>query len=412
MPVEPERSAITVGESGPSAPWVGVIAFLFAVVFLLLRVMAHDGDITSLIRIGEARVEGASDVPPDLAIIEGAGYDGQYFYRQAIDPLSTAEYVEGIALDRAAYRSARITYPAVVWLFSLGGQRELVWWMMPLVNALSVGVLGWAAASVARRNGKPTWLGLLIPAVPGMVVGLAYNLAEPLEAALVLTGLLAAERRQRLIGALLLSAAVLARESALVLPAAFLATLTLWPLRHRLPSMSGRWTTRPSALCALLPIASWISIRAFMDRQWSGRAQPIRDSHDSVDHLQWLPFQDFATQAWRTLASGDLFDYLELAQGTVIVWLVIAGFRSAFADHAAGTPVQRIGLVVASLLLSLVGGWERMVVFLRWPDIALILAMLFHLQTKERLPRWASTDLVARVMLGLWISVVPLWILA
>lgn len=391
---------------------VGLIVFAVAVAFLTLRVLAHDGDITSLIRIGESRVEGADDVPNDLAIRDGAGYDGQYFYRQALDPLATDERVDGIVLDRPAYRSSRITYPALVWVLSLGGQRTLVWWMMPFVNAACVGILGWAGASVARRSGKPSTLGLLVPAVPGMIVGLAYNLSEPLEAALVVGALLCAARQRSLVAALLLSAAVLTRESALVVPAAFLGSLAVWPVRRHLPSFAGEWKRRPSLLCGLLPLASWVGMRLFMEQHWENAARPIDDGADSIDHLQWLPFQDFVTQAMRTLSGANLFDYLELMQGLVIVWLIAAGFRSALADHRAGSPTLRASLIVATLLLSLVGGWDRMVVFLRWPDIALILAMLIHLRTKEPTPRWASDSTVVRLMLGLWISVVPLWIVA
>jgi hypothetical protein len=44
------------------------------------------------------------------------GYDGQFFYRLALEPFSTAERVDGIAFDAPAYRQQRIGYPLLAFL--------------------------------------------------------------------------------------------------------------------------------------------------------------------------------------------------------------------------------------------------------------------------------------------------------
>src|SRR5437016_499901 len=63
------------------------------------------------------------------------GYDGQFYYQIARDPLQAAQY-----LDQPAYRYQRIVYALLVAVLSVG-QVSLIPYMLLLVNFVSV-VLG------------------------------------------------------------------------------------------------------------------------------------------------------------------------------------------------------------------------------------------------------------------------------
>src|SRR6202790_4456650 len=65
----------------------------------------------------------------------GSGYDGQFYYQIAGDPLHAAQF-----LDKPAYRYQRIVYPLLVAALSVG-QARLIPYMLLLVNFVSV-VLG------------------------------------------------------------------------------------------------------------------------------------------------------------------------------------------------------------------------------------------------------------------------------
>jgi len=87
-------------------------------------------------------VAGSDFVAPDslhphLIINEGQGYDGQFFYRYAHDPLSKDRTAYGVTVDHLEYRIQRIVYPATVWLFSLGGTPVLIPFILVLFNVLA-----------------------------------------------------------------------------------------------------------------------------------------------------------------------------------------------------------------------------------------------------------------------------------
>ena len=90
------------------------------------------------------------------------GYDGQFFYRLALNPLNFSQTAYGITMDRS-YRYMRIGYPALTWLVSLG-QHFLVPIMLVAVNVAAVGALGYLGGVFARQGGRHALAGLLMPA--------------------------------------------------------------------------------------------------------------------------------------------------------------------------------------------------------------------------------------------------------
>lgn len=146
------------------------------------------------------------------------GYDGQFYYRLALDPFTSEQTEYGVTLDSPAYRHQRIVYPMLVWLFSFGGH-DAVPVMLIVVNYLAACLLGWVAGHLAQSAGHHALEGLALAFYPGFVWTLSRDLAEIVAALLVLAGLLAIRRGLATPATGLLILAVLTKETALLAPA-------------------------------------------------------------------------------------------------------------------------------------------------------------------------------------------------
>ena len=138
-----------------------LIATLAALAFALARwqTWAH-GDISRFILVGR-HFATPSQLPPGMPVAPTYGYDGQFFYRLAINPLNFHHTAYGITMDRP-YRYMRIGYPALTWLVSLG-QHYLIPVMLVAVNIAAIGALGYLGAVFAAQGGRHALAGLLLP---------------------------------------------------------------------------------------------------------------------------------------------------------------------------------------------------------------------------------------------------------
>jgi len=125
-------------------PLVGVLAGLAAGVFTLgrLEFFAH-GNLSRFIGVGTTFAQ-PGKTPIGITIASGSGYDGQFYYRLALDPFDLRHTAYGITFDNA-YRVQRITYSLLVWL-AAGGRHGLVSRSLVLVNVLALAVLAGVSA--------------------------------------------------------------------------------------------------------------------------------------------------------------------------------------------------------------------------------------------------------------------------
>src|SRR5215472_9864113 len=144
----------------PAVP--GVIAALAALAFVLARLLTWaQGSISRFILVGQHFATPAQ-LPRGIPVAPAYGYDGQFFYRLALDPLNFRPTAYGITMDQP-YRFMRIGYPALAWLVSLG-QHIVVPVVLVVVNVAAVGALGWLGGVFARQAGRHAMAGLLVPA--------------------------------------------------------------------------------------------------------------------------------------------------------------------------------------------------------------------------------------------------------
>lgn len=200
----------------PLAPLLLVAAAGGVFVFGMLR--AHDFDASWFVTAGDKYCD-AARVPPGLTVRPNSdGFDGQFYYRLALDPLTSRPTDHGITLDVPALRHQRILYPLLAKLVSLGSERWLPWAMIA-VNLSALCLLGWLGGLHARLLERHALWGVFLPLYPGSLLTLTRDLVELTEVALLAASLLLVRRGRHVAAALLLALAVLAKETAVLVAA-------------------------------------------------------------------------------------------------------------------------------------------------------------------------------------------------
>lgn len=213
-------------------PW-WVVSFI-ALGYLALVVTANDGDPLVLATLGTRFSEGNP--------AGNEGYDGQFAYYIAVDPLGGWQ-----RCDVPAYRYQRILYPLLARALALG-QESAIPYALPLINLFALGAGTWLAERILCRYGVSRWYAITYGLYAGQLMSVRLDLNEPLAHALVLAAILAIERKRLGWGAALFALAALAKETALVFVGGYLLYLLV-----RREGKQMAWLT----LGVGLPFAAW-----------------------------------------------------------------------------------------------------------------------------------------------------------
>lgn len=211
-----QRPALRAVTNRPAAP--GLIAFVVALVVVIARLLllAHR-NITDLMLVGD-KYGNPAQLPRGVHVFHYTGYDGQFYYRMALDPANLHRTAFGITMDYW-YRFVRIGYSALAWLVA-GGQHSAVPYALIAINIVAMGVLGLLGGMLAHQAGRHAMWGLLLAGYFGLMTSLTRDLTEPLGAVCLLGGILAYRRRHPVLAALLFAYGCLTRETVLVAPVA------------------------------------------------------------------------------------------------------------------------------------------------------------------------------------------------
>ena len=196
----------------------GVIAFTGWLAFVLARWQTWAAGHIGLFFMAGHVYSRRAHVP----LVPSKGYDGQFYYRLALNPFNWHPTAYGITMDHN-YRYTRIGYPLVAWLGSLG-QHHLVPAVLVVINLICVGIIGWLGAKFARESGRHALWGLLFVAYFGLVISVGRDTSEPLADACMLGGLLAYRHSRYVLAALLVAYGVITNEPILVLAVAIALT--------------------------------------------------------------------------------------------------------------------------------------------------------------------------------------------
>src|SRR2546430_5783840 len=128
----------------------------------------------------------SSVIKPDPAYPteSASGYDGQFFYYLALDPVNARYY-----MDASTYRYTRILYPLVARALALG-RPDLIPVTLFLVNWLALAGGTLAVATWLKRRGLSPWFALLYGFYPGLQFALARDLSEVMAYSLVALAIL------------------------------------------------------------------------------------------------------------------------------------------------------------------------------------------------------------------------------
>jgi hypothetical protein len=218
----------------PAVP--GVLAFLAWLGYVLARwqVWAKGRSLSLFVVAGSGHTgfTHPHQLPPGLMIgdANAAGYDGQFYYRLALNPFNWSKTAYGITMDQS-YRYTRIGYPLVSWLGSFG-QHDLVPASLIAVNLICVGAMAVLGGMFARDSGRHALWGLLFAAYFGLAISIGRDTAEPLAEACMLAGLLAYRRNRWVLSAVAFAFGAITRETILFAPAA-IAIVRLYAIVRR-----------------------------------------------------------------------------------------------------------------------------------------------------------------------------------
>ena len=338
-------------------------AILFGCIAVAAQ-LAREGDVSALVRAAPPWVDAAA-APAGLRV-GTAGYDGQFYYALALDPLTDRRTEHGVTFDHPAYRQQRIVYPLLAWAISLGDAGRLPWALVVvnLVGLFAIGSLGALLALEVRRHAL--W-GLLFALYPGFVITVTSDLTEIVAAVFVLAALLWLRRQQTLRAAGALSLAVLSRETTVLLAAA-----------SGVGALVGSWQRPRRWLPFLLPGIALIAWELFLAARWHATA--TAEGATAVSP----PLLGFLVAVW---SDPQRFAPPRLAVWTGILAFVLAmvaiGARSV---RSVRTPYERWAwyayLALAAILE--VNIWATGAVLRALTELAMLTA-LFALGTSSSL---------------------------
>ena len=393
-----------------------LVAIPAATLFVVLRwrVAAH-GKLGNFVVAG-SRYASSTRVPSDLPVGTGSGYDGQFYYRLALDPFDLARTAFGIRLDSFS-RVERMGYPFLAWLVARG-QHASVPLALVVVNVIACGIVALAGGLLARSAGRHALWGLMFAGYWGYLWTLGRDLTELTAAAFVLLGLAAMVRQAPILSGVALLCATVSKETSVLL----VGTLALTALYIRLsepqlepvlssdgssagssapgasapgasaPGYLGRLSPRRSDLAFLIPIAGFIVWQLVL-LYATGKLPVYRSGGENLG----IPLVGLVRGLSHYLplfpTTGSALWLGELA---ILTFVVVGG---AISFRAA--PVEFRALWVVSVLLVLTtatGIWLGDVGF-RSLDDAYLMSWLLLLYRRGPIWPWAL------VCAGIWVVV-------
>jgi hypothetical protein len=295
-----------------------LLAFAGWLVFVIARLTDWaDGKLSLFVAAGTRYSHAARMVVP-VAHVRGSGYDGQFFYRFAINPVNWRLTAYGITVDHP-YRYTRIGYSVAAWALSLGGHAGALPLVLVAVNLLSVAGMAWLGGRLAAEAGRHALWGLLAAAYFGLVVSVGRDTSEPLADLCLLGGLLGYRHRRFALAAFLIGYAVFTNEPVLVFPVA-LALTRLWQFARRTAQPG-----RPDLVWAL-PGFLYVALQGVQRLVVPGTAGGMADA---AANLTWPGTalvagldRDVHRMSWTHLGRYD-YNLLEFA---VLAAFLVAGF--------------------------------------------------------------------------------------
>ena len=359
-----------------------LIAATVFLAFIFGRLYQANFDPSSFVVAGDRFCDPAG-VPARLNVLPNSnGYDGQFYYRLALNPFTAQPTEFGITLDNAPLRHQRILYPLLAWVFSFGNPEKLPW-VLILINFLGLCLVAWLSGKYAQSLGQQALWGIVVPFYPGFLLSLSRDTVEIVEAALVIASLLLLRRARPWGATICLCFAILTKETAVIVAVAAAGVFIVASLKASKASL--RWYY---AACPLATFALWQLIQFTL---W--REVPILMSGSA--NLT-IPFVEPA----RALFDASLVQRpIQLRKSAELIFLFAFGAAVLFRIRSARTPQHEIisWLLITALAVCLGASvWIEDWTFMRVLSLFYVLGALMLLADglKIRLPIFATALLL------------------
>lgn len=297
-----------------------IVALAYGWFIVALR-DARNGDISRFVVAGGPGVD-AARVPPGLTVTKTPGFDGAIYYRLALDPFPREATAYGITLDNPPYRAQRIGYPLLVWLLSFG-HAPWVPALLVIVNWMAAIAMAGLGAALSRHWGHHALWGLLVPMYPGFALSLSRDLTEPVASAFVVAAAWAVIVKKRpVVAALLLTYAILTRETSLVFAVAIAAAYGLQRIARRETSIA--------PVLFALPIGVFIAWQFVLAQVWG--VAPIRSGDGVPMGAPFVAYWQFLKASLpRRVHLQRLYFAESLYWGLVVLSAAVSWWRSRVA---------------------------------------------------------------------------------
>jgi hypothetical protein len=320
------------------------------------------------------------------------GFDGQFAYFIAVDPVNARYYV-----DSPAYRYTRIVYPLTARALALG-QADLVPYTLVLVNFVMIGVGTLAVAAWLRRKAVSAWYAAVYGFYPGVLIALQRDVTEVMAYGLIAVAvyLFDVARRPLLWASVVFAIAILTRETAAIFAVGYGLSLLF--------DGEGDWLgrVRRNARRAVLFLAVCLSpivlYKMFL-LAWLGSLG--FDAH--IEHvpfggiLAWYPWQP------AHVAEVEIVIIPAIICGLAAIWALARGVRRVepwmllinvlilvvFLERSAFNDISSAGRITTGVALAAVlslpyfAGWFRAWLWAAaalwlWPMLSLFFLPLAH----------------------------------
>jgi hypothetical protein len=371
----------------------GIIAFLGWLGFALARWQIWaKGHLSLFIMAGHVYTHRAQ-LPQGLRLVPSAGYDGQFYYRLALDPFNWHATAFGITMDQS-YRYTRVGYPLVAWILSLG-QHQLVPVVLVVVNLFGVAAMAMLGGAFARQSGRHALWGLAFALYFGLVISVGRDTAEPLAEACMLGGLLAYRRgtgRMYLLATALFTYGAITRETILFAPAAIAVTrLIAFARRRARPGLADLTWVVPAAGYGLLEVVAHFMLKGELPLLANGSRNLATPFTALVDALKYNA-QHINTQHLSPIDIAML-EYATLAVFIVAGLVVLAVTTAPGHERLAFVFfVLQLGLLSSQIWTSTFGEGRSLIE-------PYLMALILLLATPRRYMSWLYLGTIAACVL-------------
>lgn len=210
------------------------LAILIILIPVLGRLAFNNFDASVFIVAGKQFAEEAK-FPSSIKVFEDPGYDGQVYFKIALNLFSDTPD-NGKAYQISSYRKQRILYPIVSWLVALGKPEALPTAMI-ITNCLFFLGVWFIFFCICKRYQINLLCSILPLLYSGFHMSLGRDLAEPMEAFLVLGVLFFISSKSSFLFCILATLSFLTKETTIV----FILPITIFLILNKYRCKTLNW---------------------------------------------------------------------------------------------------------------------------------------------------------------------------